>query len=60
MVKPIDLSVAQENRADGTRRTISLRNAYDNYVMPQDNQRLPGAQDTAPNPEPRGLQPPAA
>lgn len=25
--------------------TISLRNAYDNYVMPQDNQRLPGAQD---------------
>ncbi len=24
---------------------ISLRNAYDNYVMPQDNQRLPGAQD---------------
>ena len=27
MVKPIDLSVAQENRADGTRRTISLRNA---------------------------------
>ena len=25
--------------------TISLRNAYDNYVMPQDNQRLPGARD---------------
>ncbi len=25
--------------------SISLRNAYDNYVMPQDNQRLPGAQD---------------
>ena len=24
---------------------VSLRNAYDNYVMPQDNQRLPGAQD---------------
>ncbi len=24
---------------------ISLRNAYDNYVMPQDNQRLPGARD---------------
>ncbi len=24
---------------------ISLRNAYDNYVMPQENQRLPGAQD---------------
>lgn len=24
---------------------ISLRNAYDNYVMPQDNQRLPGASD---------------
>jgi triacylglycerol lipase len=23
----------------------SLRNAYDNYVMPQDNQRLPGAHD---------------
>ena len=27
MVKPIDLSVSQEIRADGTRRTISLRNA---------------------------------
>lgn len=25
--------------------TVSLRNAYDNYVMPQDNQRLPGARD---------------
>ncbi|AXS79620.1 triacylglycerol lipase [Dechloromonas sp. HYN0024] len=25
--------------------TISLRNPYDNYVMPQDNQRLPGARD---------------
>lgn len=25
--------------------SISLRNAYDNYVMPQDNQRLPGALD---------------
>lgn len=25
--------------------TISLRNAYDNYVMPQDNQRLAGARD---------------
>lgn len=25
--------------------TISLRNSYDNYVMPQDNQRLPGARD---------------
>jgi triacylglycerol lipase len=24
---------------------VSLRNAYDNYVMPQDNQRLPGARD---------------
>lgn len=24
---------------------ISLRNPYDNYVMPQDNQRLPGARD---------------
>jgi len=24
---------------------ISLRNPYDNYVMPQDNQRLPGATD---------------
>jgi triacylglycerol lipase len=24
---------------------ISLRNPYDNYVMPQDNQRLPGAND---------------
>lgn len=24
---------------------VSLRNAYDNYVMPQDNQRLPGASD---------------
>jgi len=24
---------------------ISLRNAYDNYAMPQDNQRLPGAVD---------------
>ncbi|UCV27118.1 esterase/lipase family protein [Ferribacterium limneticum] len=24
---------------------ISLRNAYDNYAMPQDNQRLPGARD---------------
>jgi triacylglycerol lipase len=24
---------------------ISLRNAYDNYAMPQDNQRLPGATD---------------
>lgn len=24
---------------------VSLRNPYDNYVMPQDNQRLPGAQD---------------
>ena len=24
---------------------ISLRNAYDNYAMPQDNQRLPGAID---------------
>ena len=26
-------------------RAISLRNAYDNYVMPQENQRLPGAED---------------
>src|SRR5574343_282336 len=25
--------------------TVSLRNAYDNYVMPQDNQRLPGSRD---------------
>lgn len=25
--------------------TVSLRNPYDNYVMPQDNQRLPGAKD---------------
>ena len=25
--------------------TISLRNPYDNYAMPQDNQRLPGARD---------------
>ena len=25
--------------------TISLRNPYDNYVMPQDNQKLPGARD---------------
>ncbi|UCV12995.1 alpha/beta fold hydrolase [Dechloromonas denitrificans] len=25
--------------------TISLRNAYDNYIMPQDNQRLAGARD---------------
>ena len=25
--------------------TLSLRNPYDNYVMPQDNQRLPGAKD---------------
>ncbi|MFZ2267353.1 MAG: alpha/beta fold hydrolase [Azonexus sp.] len=25
--------------------TLSLRNPYDNYVMPQDNQRLPGARD---------------
>lgn len=25
----------------------SLRNPYDNYVMPQDNQKLPGAQDIA-------------
>ena len=24
---------------------VSLRNPYDNYVMPQDNQRLPGALD---------------
>ena len=24
---------------------ISLRNPYDNYAMPQDNQRLPGARD---------------
>lgn len=24
---------------------VSLRNPYDNYVMPQDNQRLPGARD---------------
>jgi triacylglycerol lipase len=24
---------------------ISLRNSYDNFVMPQDNQRLPGARD---------------
>jgi len=24
---------------------VSLRNAYDNYAMPQDNQRLPGARD---------------
>lgn len=24
---------------------ISMRNPYDNYVMPQDNQRLPGARD---------------
>jgi triacylglycerol lipase len=24
---------------------VSLRNAYDNYVMPQENQRLPGARD---------------
>lgn len=24
---------------------VSLRNTYDNYVMPQDNQRLPGARD---------------
>ncbi|HEX6733388.1 MAG TPA: alpha/beta fold hydrolase [Azonexus sp.] len=24
---------------------IALRNPYDNYVMPQDNQRLPGARD---------------
>ncbi|MDR2839109.1 MAG: alpha/beta fold hydrolase [Azonexus sp.] len=26
-------------------RTFSLRNPWDNYVMPQDNQRLPGARD---------------
>lgn len=25
--------------------TVALRNPYDNYVMPQDNQRLPGARD---------------
>ena len=25
--------------------TVSLRTPHDNYVMPQDNQRLPGAQD---------------
>jgi triacylglycerol lipase len=24
---------------------VSLRNPYDNYVMPQENQRLPGARD---------------
>lgn len=24
---------------------VALRNAYDNYAMPQDNQRLPGARD---------------
>jgi triacylglycerol lipase len=24
---------------------VSLRTAHDNYVMPQDNQRLPGARD---------------
>jgi triacylglycerol lipase len=26
---------------------VSLRNLYDNYVMPQDNQRLPGAEEFA-------------
>lgn len=25
--------------------TVNLRNLYDNYIMPQDNQRLPGAKD---------------
>ena len=25
--------------------TLALRNPYDNYVMPQDNQKLPGARD---------------
>ena len=31
--------------AELTVPTLSLRNPYDNYAMPQDNQRLPGAED---------------
>ena len=31
--------------ADIPVRAISIRTPHDNYVMPQDNQRLPGAQD---------------